>query len=452
MPGTARALPLLLACLLLPSAAPMPAGPESAGSRSASSQSASTVGLNISASGNARLTALGTDGQGRPLLAWTESTTQGQGVFVRRLGVQPGEAGGAQVERWLPLGGNLNEDARHNAAQLTMATGQDGQPSLGWAEDSGTAHVDSYVVSRYDGTAWSDPSAYAVRRNLSDAGRSRAFVPAPVGAKFLAPLIAWTNIYYPGADGSVVQLLTWNGRGYDSTLPINRSLKQTAFFPAIALRPAAGVGPVTDGSPSPSPGSQPAAQTVVAWLEGNVAASNVYVSVRQAGGWVPLGGALNVRPHTYTFAPQLRLDAAGFPVVAWQEDLAGVDNLYLKRWTGQTWAQLGGSLNHNPRHLAERSALSLDASGNPVVAWSEERADGLHDVYARRWQNGRWVLLGDPAIRAGAVSGGADALSASVTVSGRGQVLVSWCEKVGELYRVRVRTFGGEPASPVGKS
>ena len=98
-------------------------------------------------------------------------------------------------------------------------------------------------------------------------------------------------------------------------------------------------------------------------------------------------GALNVRPHTYTFAPQLRLDASGFPLVAWQEDLSGVDNPYL-------------------------------------------------------WQNGCWVLLGDPAVHAGAVSGGADALGATVTVPGSGQVWVSWCEKAGELYRVRVRAFG----------
>lgn len=381
--------------------------------------------LNRRPDGNARLSALGTDAQGRPVLAWTESGAagSGQGTYALRL-----EAG-----RWSLLGGeqpggNLNEDARHNAAQLTLAVGQDGAPALGWAEDSGTAHVDSYLTSRYDGASWSPPGAYAVRRNLSDAGRSRAFVPGPGGL----PLIAWTNIYFPGAEGSVVQLLSWNGKGFDSSEPLNRSLKRTAFFPSIGQRR----GGVDDGDGAAGEG------TLVAWLEGNVAASNVYVSLRQGKRWQALGGALNVRPNTYTFAPQLRLNVQGNPLVVWQEDWRGADNLYLKRWTGTSWEALGGSLNHDPRRLAERPALALDAAGDPVVAWSEERGGDQHAVYARRWKNGRWTLLGQAAVRRGALSGDGDALSASVTVAGNGQVLVSWCERVGQTYHLRVRTFG----------
>jgi len=231
--------------------------------------SAAAPGLNR-AGGSARLTALGTDGQGRPVLAWTESVAgQGQTVFVRRL------EGGA----WASVGGPLNEDVRHNATQLSLTVGPDGTPSVGWAEDSGTAHVDSYLVSRLTDAGWRAPGLFAVRRNLSDAGRSRAFTPGPDGT----PIIAWTNIYSPGAEGSVVQLLTWNGEGFTSSEPANRSLRRTAFFPSVARR--------ADGD------------VLVAWLEGTVAKSDVYVSVRRGGAWLPLGGPLNVRPHTYTFAP-----------------------------------------------------------------------------------------------------------------------------------------------------
>ena len=94
--------------------------------------------------------------------------------------------------------------------------------------------------------------------------------------------------------------------------------------------------------------------------------------------------------------------------VRWQ---GGADNLYLKRWTGASWEALGGSLNHDPRRLAERAALALDAAGDPVVAWSEERSSGQHAVYARRWKNGRWTLLGQAAVRQGALSGDGDALT-----------------------------------------
>ena len=357
---------------------------------------------------SASLTALTTDAAGMPVLAWVE-----QGPAAGRNFDQLRAArwnGGS----WETLGGVLNENPGHNAAQLTAARGPDGQPWLGWSEDAGTAHVDSYLMSRWDGLAWSDPARYAVRRNLSDAGKSRAFTVTASNT----PYLTWTNIYFPGAHAGVVQPFTWLGdRWEEHAPPLNHTIRSAAFFPAAARGP--------DGA------------LYTSWLEGDVAHSDIFVSRKAVGGaWTPLGGAINFRPHTYTFAPQLAVGRAGV-VAAWLEDQGGIDNVFVKRWTTLRWQSLGTSLNVDPSHLAERPNLALDNQGRPVVAWVEGTAD-LRHVYARRWDGQTWKLLGGGPLN---VSAGRDAQSASVTVDGADRAVVAWCERNGPGYEVRVRRF-----------
>ncbi|MGI8746770.1 MAG: hypothetical protein ACR2J4_00245, partial [Deinococcus sp.] len=253
----------------------------------------------------------------------------------------------------------------------------------------------------------------AVRRNLSDAGKSRAFTVTPQNT----PYLTWTNIYFPGAYANVVQPFSWLGKRWEEHAPpLNHTIRAAAFFPAAARGP--------DGL------------IYTAWLEGDVAHSDVYVSKRGADGcWQPLGGAVNHRPHTYTFAPQLAVGGWG-PVAAWLEDQEGVDNVFVKRWSGRAWVSLGDSLNARPGHLAERPALALDRQGFPLLAWVEGGAGQARQVYAKRWDGRRWTLLGGGPLN---LTPGHDASSASVTVDGEGRAVVAWCERVGAGRNVVVK-------------
>ncbi|MFC4453861.1 hypothetical protein [Deinococcus sonorensis] len=358
---------------------------------------------------DATMTALTTDASGAPVVAWVE-LSPAQGRPYGHLHAARWDGG-----QWQPLGGILNENVVHNAWQLSAVRGPDGQPWLGWAEDAGTAHVDSYLISRWDGHAWSSPGTYAVRRNLSDAGKSRAFTVTNDNT----PYLTWTNIYFPGAYAQVVQPFSWQGvRWAENDPPLNHSLKSAAFFPAAARGP--------DG------------QVYTAWLEGDVARSNVFVSRRAADGrWTPVGGALNVRPNTYTFDPQLAVGAQG-PVAAWLEDQNGLDTVFVKRWTGQQWTSLGSALNVMPGTLAERPNLALDAAGRPLVAWVEGRGGGPRRVYAKRWDGQRWNVLGGGPLN---LAAGHDASSASVTVDAAGRAVVAWCERTGTRRDVIVKRF-----------
>ena len=375
---------------------------------------------------DASLTALSTDQDGAPVLAWVEHGPAGNG------GADQLRAAHWSGAAWIPMGGALNENPAHNVSQLTAASGPDGRPWLGWSEDAGTAHVDSYLMSRWDGQRWSDPGRYAVRRNLSDAGRSRAFAVTASNTPFLA----WTNIYYPGARAGVVQPFTWLGGRWDErALPLNVSVRSAAFFPAAARSPG------QDGT------------LYAAWLEGDVAHSSVYVKQLERGGaWTPLGGALNSRPRTYTFAPQLAAGRTGV-VAAWLEDQGGIDTLFVRRWTGQRWVPLGAGLNVSAGQFVQRPNLALDLKGNPVVAWVEGQ-DGARRVYAKRWTGRAWTLLGAGALN---LKPQRDARSASVTVDGQNRAVVAWCGQAEaglkmtapgiRGYDVQVRRFGQDGAA-----
>lgn len=354
-------------------------------------------------SASASALALTTDRTGAPMLAWIERAGHNQ------LRVARWDGG-----RWQSLGGVVNENPNHNASQITARTAPGGTVWLGWGEDSAGAHTDSYLLSSWSGQQWSDPSRYAIRRDLSDAGRSRAFTVLPDGR----PFIAWTNIYDLEARSTVVQPFSWQGDRWDQRArPLNRSLQRASFYPSTD---AANNGDV-----------------YVTWLEGDVARSEVVVSVRRGATWTPLGPALNGRPNTYTFSPLLRVGPEGRPTVTWLEDRGGIDTVFAKRWTGTAWQALGGALNVNAASLAEAPSLALDRQGRAVVAWAEGNA-GSRRVYARRWTGAGWAALGDGALNLDAHR---DAASAAVTIDGQGRVVVAWREGAAQGYAVHVRRF-----------
>ncbi|EYB68082.1 hypothetical protein DEIPH_ctg027orf0012 [Deinococcus phoenicis] len=309
--------------------------------------------------GRAELTALAVDASGTPVLAWTAQGTEGN----RRLHAARLAAGA-----WTPLGGVLNEGRSFNAAQLTARNGAGGQVWLGWAEDSGQAHVDSYLMSGWDGQAWSDPAHYAVRRNLSDAGRSRAFAVLPDGT----PTLAWTDLGVRGAYAGVVRPLAWQA-GTWVPQPLLSDPARAAFSPDLALNRAG--------------------RRTVAFLEGDFATMNVRVRQEDPSGhWTTLGGPLNRHPGSFTAAPRLALAADGSPVVTWiEEEPAGHDRVNVSRWTGTRWQPLGGPVSR-PGVSAEAPVLALSRAGHPVLAWLE-----TGHLRAARWTGTDWVLLPLPA-------------------------------------------------------
>lgn len=353
-----------------------------------------------------RSVAAGTDGLGRLVVAWVSRRTElaeGGGEQLRAIRLEG--------TRWQPLGGVVNEKAQYNAAQPNVHTGPGGSVWLEWEEGSGHAHIDSYLMSNWTGSAWTRPTPYALRRNLSDAGRSRSLALDPQNR----PLVGWTDIgtgtrsMYP----SVVSLRLWRGQDWVTTPYLNLNLRQPAFMPSVA---------------------QVKGQVSVAYVEGATTRSNLWVRQWTGDGWRTLGGRVNVRPDTYVFRPLLRADGLGRLTVAWLEDLNGADALYVSRWTGRAWQQLASGPVSQPGKHAATASLAFDRHQRPVVAWTQG-PDGQRTVHASRWDGGRWIPLGRGALN---TNPGADA-DHSTVAAGRYGILVAWRELHGGVWRLRSR-------------
>ncbi len=143
---------------------------------------------------------------------------------------------------------------------------------------------------------------------------------------------------------------------------------------------------------SPSLAVNGAGQPVIAWHEKVGGSFNIYVYQWNGFDWLQLGSPLDVTLANDATFPSLGVDSTGTPTVAWQEyDGTGI-NIYVKRWDGSNWLQLGKALDINLVHNAYEPKLKLDGSGKPVVTWSE--SDG--NVYVKRWSGTGWVKLGGP--------------------------------------------------------
>ncbi|THF71542.1 hypothetical protein E7T06_02695 [Deinococcus sp. Arct2-2] len=344
------------------------------------------------------------------VMADSGTFNSGRGVFTaRRLTAWRAESSGAALS-WQPLGGSLNYDDPRPVSSLNLALDERGAPVLVWNENYGDNDI--VVFRAFQNGAWTQWQPRYLGDDLPYAARTRA-----VAARNGEPVLAWGE-WLRNPYGSRLTVRVWEEsaktwrRG-----PAFNDISAFSRTPALALNAA--------GLPT------------VAWLQGEVLDSNVFVKRWTGTAWEALGSSLNRRPNTYLASTRMVLNPQEQPVVAWLEDLDGEDALYVSAWSGSAWTALGGRLD---TASASAPSLAVNRAGQPVAAWVEERG-GVGRVRVARWQGGAWQDLGG---RGGAVNLDIkrDARSPSVAVDAAGAVVLAWREDVGGVYRVQLRRFG----------
>jgi len=164
---------------------------------------------------------------------------------------------------------------------------------------------------------------------------------------------------------------------------------------------------------------------VAAWHEMDSGAYSIMVKRWNGNTWELLGGGpVDMDPAGHSQSPSLATDCAGNPVVAWGED----QEVYVKRWDGSAWQQLGtGSLRVTAGDdvYASQPSLAIDGTDRVIVTWYEWDASLARDVYVKRWDGSTWEQLGTGAIDMVAT----DSASAPVVAVGTdGQPVVAWNE------------------------
>ena len=118
---------------------------------------------------------------------------------------------------------------------------------------------------------------------------------------------------------------------------------------------------------------------------------DVFVKRWSGSTWQQVGGSIN-NGTGLAGTPKLALNKNGTPTVAWLENKGSI-KVFVKRWDGLQWVALGGFLNIDPKSYAESLDLALDSSGNPTVVWSEEITQTQRRIYAKHWNGKVWTGL-----------------------------------------------------------
>jgi hypothetical protein len=226
-------------------------------------------------------------------------------------------------------------------------------------------------------------------------------------------------------------MVAWEG---DKSFRLNNQIylsewsgSSWVFFPKILNRD------INNHATSPSLDLQSNDLPIVAWIENSAGLNgSPHVFVRRWIGtdWIDMGGALNVYQDSFISGLSLAVDTTGitptnYPTVAWKEWDGISWNIYVKRWTGNRWVRLGGVLDIQRNRDVGAPSLALSKSGQPVVAWSE--ATGTRwEIYVKFWNGSSWLSygIGESLNK----SRDKDAFSPSLALDNHDYPVVAWQE------------------------
>lgn len=188
----------------------------------------------------------------------------------------------------------------------------------------------------------------------------------------------------------------------------------------------------------------------VVWEDETPGFAEIYLRTWSGAGWVELGGSgsgggvSNSAQHSR--APVMALDPSGHPVVAWQEDVAGNTEVYLRRWTGSAWAELGGSASgggvSNSAGASASPSLALQPNGDPVLAWIDS-SSGQAEVYLKLWNGAAWVELGGSASGGGVSATSGVVSEVTLGVDREGLPTLAWSDDGSGTAQIYLRRWTG---------
>lgn len=340
------------------------------------------------------------------------------------------------IQGWSELGGSAtgsglsaSPDSPSNLPRL--AVDGLGRPTVSWMERIND--INNLHLRRWNGAAW-------VELGGSDSGLGISGSTTGIFGSSLAldgaghPVVVWSMT---SPDYTMdIHLKRWNGSAWTGTdgsaATLVHDSSDTALYASVAIDPA--------GRP------------VVCWSELGEEGQPVYLKRWDGTSWVALAGSASTGIGSTGTAsqprPALALDSAGRPVVAWPSKPVYATNVWLKRWTGAEWEELGGSatsygVSGSSTGQAGWPALAVDSSDQPVVAWKMSDFGMGPQVRLRRWNGSGWEELG------GSGSGGGVSQTVnlpgdpSLALDGQGKPILAWQEYLEETLQVYLKRWSG---------
>jgi hypothetical protein len=334
-----------------------------------------------------------------PYVAWYHWSNGAMEIFVRRWnGAAWVEVGAGSASG----GGISNNSTASNMPSIDVAP--NGSPIVAWQDETNGVGNYEIFVRQWNGSAWIELGGSASGGGISNT-IGRSVYPAIAVAADGKPIVAWSEAI--SDDVMEIYVRRWNGTawvemgtGSASGGGISDTKTRWASNPSLVI--------TSSGTP------------IVAW-DG---LSQIYALRWNGAAWVEMGtgsasgGGISVVGSSWNSSLAVGLD--GYPVVTWQYHGAGEpQKIYLRRWNGSEWAQLGGSATGNGIGAGWGPAVDVVAAGNwPVVVWADN-SNGDYEIYARRWNGSAWIEHSGGSAGGGGISDNAgDSTTPSLAVAG----------------------------------
>jgi hypothetical protein len=381
--------------------------------------------------GSGHLPQVAVDRAGRIVLAWQQFVPPLASWEVY-LAVR--EPAGSE---WLELGGSASGGGVSGAEGPTqghvfsLALGPDGAPFVAY-DSTPTAGAD--FTTQDSGLAADRPQVYV--RRWAGPGQGWVFVGsgregggasealsfrlthADTGAPDLALHGAITPTLAIGPDGQPVVTFLYTTAFVAANPEVFNGVNDDVYVTRwngvawVAVGPEVPAGPTATGLGAP----------------GGVSASE---------GWSRLTW------DSYVNKPVVAVGTDGQPVVGWGE--SGPDDLmrvHLRQWSGTAWEGVGGDGLMDTAPLANDVSLALLGNA-PTLAWA--RGDGASSsVYVARWTGSAWTELGEGSASGVGISGSpASGFVPAIALGATGAPTVAWIEAPSTLDggQVHLRTF-----------
>lgn len=349
---------------------------------------------------------VGTDGN--PVIAWSESDGSSKNIYVRRW----------TGTNWVDLGSALSavSGVGTNAGNPALLLNAENHPIIIWDEQLGDGGTNNLFGKKWTGTSWEDLPAFSLNTDERRSGASIAFdnvgniivsayeiqtASQQIATFRLAPAsAAWESesSSLPSYPLPLFTKVTTDATGnWFITFNYLDSDGVKDYRPLSVLKKA----PYSTWTPQGMPVISPAKKNCVAaslavggdnqpriaWEEADAATSNIHAAFYDGSSWKIYGDTIHTST-TSNKTPSLVMGHDGNPVVAWSGYASPEQSIWVRRWTGSTWQQVGSRLNavNGATTSGFQPALALDSNGQPIVAWQESDSS-VSNIYVYRYNN-----------------------------------------------------------------
>ncbi|WNG35791.1 hypothetical protein F0U61_20515 [Archangium violaceum] len=352
---------------------------------------------------------VGTDGN--PVIAWSESNGSTKNIYVRRWT-------GTKWEDLATAMSAVAETGTHaDMPALTMDASN--RPIVVWQELTAPSGPTNLYGRRWNGSTWeslpdipavtsSDLRRYEPRVAFDSTGNLVISASSYNGAnvevlmfKLNTSTNTWIDVSPPRqsdliAPSSPALAMDARGNWFVAYHAHSESLGQ--FGIVVQKRDAYGTWSPQMGNAVTSPSKHKAHQAsiavdgasapFIAWKETqewDSPDSTIHAANWNGSSW-QLMGSLVSSGTTASSNPSLIIGRDGFPLIAWSGYAAPETSIWVSRWNGSTWQQVGSRLSAaaGTSTAGFRPTLGLDKNGQPLVAWHE--SDGtVSNVYVYRY-------------------------------------------------------------------